>query len=151
MFLADQIKLPEKARWLPFDPAIASQIEPDITESQQEIIKLKSSHGPSAMLEVDGQILFAVGMFKMSKDYVEVWALINPKLKHKYPIMLTRKVKQLLDIYAISEDLRYVFMFVESARDGAMGWAYSLGFYESGRIEIYANPGSNVFIFRKDF
>ena len=151
MFLANQITLPQNARWLPFDPAIITKIEPDTTESQQEIIKLKSSYGPSAVLEVNGQPLVAAGMFKMSKDYVEVWALVNPELKHKYPILLTRKIKQLLDIYAISEGLRYVFMFVESARVGAVGWAYSLGFYKSGRIEIFADPGSNVFIFRKDF
>lgn len=151
MFLAEQIPLRPGARWREFHPAMATQIEPDLTEDQTRIITIKSAHGPSAAMEVNGQLLFAAGMFTISQESVEVWALINPTLKHKHPILLTKKIIQLLDIYALSEGLRSVFMYVESGRKDAQAWAYSLGFQPTGEILNYADPGAGVFIFTKDF
>lgn len=151
MSLVDQVKLRPSARWREFHPAMATQIEPDLTEDQVRIITIKSAHGPTAAMEVNGQLLFAVGVFTMSLESVEVWALINPILKHRYPILLTKKIKRLLDIYAISEGLRSVFMYVECARKDAQAWAYSLGFEPTGEILNYADPGAGVLIFTKDF
>lgn len=151
MSLVKQIKLKPGARWLEFHPAMATQIEPDLTEDQVRIITIKSAHGPTAAMEVNGQLLFAAGLFTMSREYTEAWTIINPILKHKYPILLTRKIKRILDIHAISEGLRSVFMYVECGRKDAQAWAYSLGFEPTGEILNYANPGADVFIFTKDF
>lgn len=151
MSLADQISLRPGARWLEFHPTMATQIEPGLTEDQVRVITIKSAHGPTSAMEVDGQLLFACGMFTISRESVEVWALINPTLKHKYPILLTRKIIELLDIHALSEGLRSVFMYVESGRKDAQAWAYSLGFKPTGEILNYADPGAGVLIFTKDF
>ena len=151
MSLADQISLRPGARWLEFHPAMATQIEPGLTEDQVRVITIKSAHGPTAAMEVNGQLLFACGMFTISRESVEVWALISPSLKRRYPILLTRKIIELLDIYALSEGLRSVFMYVECARKDAQAWAYSLGFQPTGEILNYANPGAGIFIFTKEF
>lgn len=151
MYLVKQIPLRPGARWLEFTPSMATRIEPNLTEDEIRIIAIKSSHGPSAALEVDGQLLFAAGLFTMSREYTEAWTVISPTLRHRYPILLTRKINQLLDIHVISEGLRSVFMFVESGRKDAQAWAYSLGFKPVGEILNYADPGARSFIFTKEY
>lgn len=151
MFLANQIKLRGDATWRQFHTVMLDDIDPSLTEDQHRIIDYKSRAGHSAALEINGDILFAAGLFVMSKESPEVWAVINPKLKHKYPILLTRKIIELLDIYAISDGLSSVFMFVESARIEAQAWAYALGFFEAGEVLMYDRPDADVLIYRKDF
>jgi hypothetical protein len=151
MYLHDQIKMRDGARFVPLKIASLLDINPDITDDEISALYVKAQHGPSVMIEVDGKLIAACGLFVMARNSVEAWTVLHSELKHKYGFLLTKKIKQLLDIYAIAYQLQFVYMFVESSRMDAQRWAKALGFYESGLLSAYVDLESEMFIYRKDY
>lgn len=133
------MRLPAGVRWVNFHPSLAGADAIDLTE--------QAMAGPSSVLMVGDQVLCLCGIVLISRHVGEAWTVINHDLAKQHPLLLTRSVRNVLDITTKSHFLHRVQMTVHSASNEAVRWAFALGFTVEALMRKYGDDQSDHFLF----
>lgn len=133
------MRLPPGVRWVDFHPGLAGHDAIELTE--------QAMAGPAAVLMVGDQVLCLCGIVLISRHVGEAWTVINHDLAKRHPLLLTRSVRNVMDITVQSHFLHRVQMTVHSASNEAVRWAFALGFTVEALMRKYGDDQSDHFLF----
>ncbi len=149
--LANQRPLPDGAVWMPLLPVDLAMLDSDLSPVDIERVLINASSGPCGSLWVHGQPLCAVGIANRRGGLGEAWAVIDKHRRRQYPLLLTRAVRDVIDIGVQSLGLSELHLFVQFSQVNAMKWAKALGFKLQGELVFYEHPKRNHFIYSRSF